>query len=147
MMGFLARPTWTGPVGLVEVCSTLTLMPVGLPLPKDSPCSATSVRRSVTRAVVSTVKFRYPLRGVTPAMRPQGALISEAIFSAMATGAIFRGFAKVKQGMARSAVSGNSLTSLRSEGAPMAARAFTTASSHSATNFSITIMSLTPACT
>ena len=58
MMGFLARPTCTGPVGLVEVCSTFTLRPVGRDFPKSCFFSETSCRTSVTMAVGSAVKFR-----------------------------------------------------------------------------------------
>ena len=58
MMGFLALPTCTGPVGLVDVCSTLTLMPVFGDFPKSSFLELISSRTSFTTASLSAVKFR-----------------------------------------------------------------------------------------
>ncbi len=57
MMGFLALPTWIGPVGLVEVCSTLTLCPVGSALkhPSDAMMSSST---PFTRAAPSMQKLR-----------------------------------------------------------------------------------------
>ena len=79
-------------------------------------------------------------------MRPQGVSIFSAIFSAMATGGILRAFDNVKQGMARSALSGTSLTSFRSAGAPMSAKAERTACSHSFSNCSCTFIGITRPC-
>ena len=82
MMGFLALPTWIGPVGLVEVCSTLTLWPVGSAL-KSPPAARMSSRTPLTRAAPSMQKLRYPLQDDTEDTRPDG-WMAAARSSAMA---------------------------------------------------------------
>jgi len=55
--GFLALPTWMGPVGLTDVCSKSTFPGRGSPLPKSSRRSKASL---MTRAL-STASFTLKL--------------------------------------------------------------------------------------
>ena len=73
-------------------------------------------------------------------MSPHGAFMADAICSAIAFGGALSAFEKAKHGTARSACSGTSFTIFRSAGAPMPARALTTASSHSFSNCSCAFM-------
>ena len=126
MMGFLALPTWIGPVGLVDVCSTLTLMPVGSARKSPSVARMSSMT-PLTRAAPSMQKLRYPLQDETDEMSPDGC-IAAARSSAIACGAFLSALDIVKHGTARAAVSteGSSVTNCTS--APIDFRASATLS-------------------